>query len=314
MYLGFWDTGNSEISHNYVHHTGDPASTTGIYFDNYCHNAIIHHNHTEGMQINGPRSGMTIVNNTIVGRGLVWDYWVKDSSGQYIYADDGAGTYIANNIVSRNLMNLNRIPAIYDMMNWDENQRGVGTAKVLSNGDLSSDSPCIDVSGVETLPHIHSNVTDGKPDLGAFEYGVARWEYGHDFSTSREEQLEIFDFPLMNQMKNPGFELGVNGWTNVFQSISAGKRGKAARITGNSSIYQTVAGLKPNTTYTISAWSKDGTPVMEVSGYGGVNVSEAGDVLGTVWTLRDSKTNGEIKNDTSNTDRNDNTNNNNSGK
>ncbi len=291
MYLGFWDTGNSVIAYNYVHHPGKPGSwTTGIYFDNYCYNAIIHHNYTEGMQINGPRAGMTIVNNTIFGRGLVWDYWVKDPANtHYMFEDDGAGTYIAYNIIARNAMNLNRTQPIYFSVNWDERKRG--EAKLLDDGTLSKESPCIDPDGVVILPYIHRNVLDGKPDLGAFEFGVAPFEYGHDFSKILQAQLSELNFPMMNQLKNPGFEKGLQDWKNhvsIIPDVEAKFRNnKGARIGENSLIYQIVEGLEPGSRYTVAAWSRQagGIPVLGIRDHGGEDVSITGDVLSTGWTL-----------------------------
>ena len=113
IYLGGLDGGNSEIAYNYIHsHYGEERWGSGIYLDNNTLNFVIHHNFTDTMQLNGPRSHIVVANNTIIGRGIIADYWMPvytNGVEREKYPNDGMGTFLFNNIiVPQNHINLKR--------------------------------------------------------------------------------------------------------------------------------------------------------------------------------------------------------------
>jgi hypothetical protein len=95
----------------------------------------------------------------------------------------------------------------------------------------------------------------------------------------------IYEIQPIPTIANPGFESGWTGWSNwdSYASIDtthAHSGSDCVKVVGNSTTwsaaYQTITGLQPNSTYTISAWGEYGGGTIEgklgVMGYGGNEV------------------------------------------
>ena len=309
IYLGGLDGGNSEIAYNYIHsHYGEERWGSGIYLDNNTLNFVIHHNFTDTMQLNGPRSHIVVANNTIIGRGIIADYWMPvytNGVEREKYPNDGMGTFLFNNIiVPQNHINLKRgINPIIQSSNWVSSENGDPMLEI--NGTLSTDSPCVNYFGGKKIDYINDDVTDGKTYIGAFKYGVEPWKYGYDFSNNIECEYTDIDVSIMNRVKNSSFSTNnLDEWEPIlnnnvtvittydnwwFNENLASRTGNNALVTNpGSGVQQVISGLMPNSTYTLTAWSR-----IEKDGNAEVSVKcgdETASVTGTYnsdlnWTL-----------------------------
>jgi hypothetical protein len=309
IYLSYVDGANSEIAYNYVHDSGPTMAACDIYLDAINSNLFIHHNYIGGMLINSPSSYSVLANNTIVGGGLTLggkgnaqeDGWIGMFAINNIIRPSVTFSGIATPVRKPIIQSMNWVPLvkrgdwegndpkIFESLNWAA--MGSGDAKLLADGTLASDSPCRNPPGVPRIASLHDAVTDHMPDLGAFEYGLPPWPYGHDFTVNRTVQYTAIDCPLLNRVQNPGFdEAGWNGgkltgWTDN-GNLARGEGARSmpgsycsAEIRPGSSIEQTLTGLRAGSRYLLGAWSRtelNGQPAMAVTGHGGAEVTVTG--------------------------------------
>jgi hypothetical protein len=259
LYVGFNEGGNTEIAYNYMHdHYSEERWGTGLYLDNHSRNYIIHNNYIEGLHLNGPRANILVANNTIFGsRGIVYPLWISS------YNEDGIGTYFVNNISStaNGVVFEGSGQPIGDVSNWYKSSNG--DPLLNKDGTLKEGSPAIDVSQAVTLKGINDNAVNKKPYIGAFEYGVPAFKYGHNFEDKTIDMVYTKpDFELMNKVSDASFESGelIDWQTNDNKYDWISKTGfKSIVIKPNTEISQVVKNLIPNKEYTFTAWYKGNT-------------------------------------------------------
>jgi hypothetical protein len=150
----------------------------GIYLDDGTDNATIHHNVINAgggikwaifLHYNGHLDeNIFVYNNTI------WGYqdWAVWFAGNW----DGRGGGISNCIVRNNIAQRSR----YNGNTVSHNRENVPASEFVNAGAgdfrLNAGSPSIN-AGIN-IPGITDNATDGRPDLGAYEYGAPAWTAG----------------------------------------------------------------------------------------------------------------------------------------
>jgi hypothetical protein len=287
IYFGFADGANTEIAYNKLYdHYGEKRLGTGLYIDSYSSNYIIHHNLTEGLYLNenynygninnDTRTGFIIANNTVFGQGFSAPLQAQVN---HDYSTT-LGNFIVNNIFlpkqSYTYTGLDtKAPPMYFATNWTENRQG----DPLLNSDytLKENSPCRNYEGVEKYDYINNNVQDGKVDIGAFEYGEPVWKCGFQ-TTYTEPQFQTLSIPLINLVRNAGFDTGEDSvWAysgSGYKINNGGKSGVYCAYLPNSTskATQTITGLKPNQKYELFGFSQvqasGGKPILRIIGNG----------------------------------------------
>lgn len=191
-YCYITDGKGTEMAYNWVHDNIADGLGAGIYLDNGSSNFILHHNVTwnaetmEGILLNSPAVNHKVYNNTLVN--------VHGSSGSAVGIRSPMekvevinnlstnkpitnGNVIKNNHRSENPLfagalfdDLNASGGrIYDLVKASKNLSGDVFA-------LEANSPAIG-KGI-AIEGITDNVTDGSPDVGAYEYGQPIWVAG----------------------------------------------------------------------------------------------------------------------------------------
>ncbi len=154
---------NSEIHHNWLHDaysSGSKSKAAGIYLDNDAQAFDVHHNviwNTEwsNIQINWDGSNLNIYNNTLWHGSATMGAWHKEGSA---------------------FSNVNVWNNLSDQSSWEpqsdkQNNLTISTSPFVDyeNGDfrLKANTTAIDAGRV--IAGITDDVTDGKPDVGAYE-------------------------------------------------------------------------------------------------------------------------------------------------
>ncbi|WP_158299232.1 right-handed parallel beta-helix repeat-containing protein [Paenibacillus antri] len=283
------DMNNTEIHHNWIHDSKGNGTSVGVYLDNFADNAIVHHNvifnNDTGIQLGGPGNFRLIYNNTIVDNDKSIGYHWTDA-----YTDENYGTRIFNNIMTdkafsleadRNLF-LNTVTHGYNVVS------GAGLT-FGANYVPQAGSTAIDAGA--KLPGITDKYSLGgnAPDAGAYELGgggnSGNWIPSVNFMNPPNPVYAAVDTPYMNLIRNGGFERGIgasNHWlpweataakvdwkSSLTYTKDTGpwlERGLSSKLrlgdpsstsTGSAKgdgVEQAVAGLKPNTSYTLTAW------------------------------------------------------------
>jgi len=134
------------------------------------------------------------------------------------------------------------------------------------------------------VPGLAEQFKGKAPDCGAYEFSDEPWKPGHDFAKPPNPAYALTPCPLRNRVKNGGFELFRAAQLPETDQLPAWRatHAKAARLvqgrggiqehidtrdsylghavclggTTDDSIEQDVAGLEPDTKYTLAAWLK----------------------------------------------------------
>lgn len=255
------DGNGTSIDHNWVHgaHARN-GNGNGIYIDNSAKNFLIHHNvvwstQNRAITINGyggdnSSDGNLIYNNTM-GLGLQ-----KSIGGK---SNVATGTRIINNIFSQGSTALEKVGTGADIAN---NLMPTNTSTLFTdttNNDYHLKPAALAIDQGQVIVGITNGYVGSAPDEGAYEYGGTDWIPGCNLSNCGT------NFAL-----NGGFESGIlNSWctgggaycTNVTVTSSSAHSGTyAAKLGGlHADLEQYVAGLLPNTSYTLTAWGKVAT-------------------------------------------------------
>ncbi|NQT52978.1 right-handed parallel beta-helix repeat-containing protein [bacterium] len=257
------------IRYNHVHDNRAKHCSMGIYFDHLSHNVIVHHNLVwnvgmDAIRINNPSYFNLVCNNTAWRTGRIGTF---DHSRR----NDLFGSRYHNNIFNAPIKLPDHVATDHNLV--DANPPLVNPAK--RDLRLKDDAKVRD-AGIAI-----AGITDGyegkAPDLGALEYGSQVWKVGHDFGNPPKTVSEWRppNIAYVNAVQNACFELGTlegwaktgaskaaivkgNGWGNSFGRGKASKTGTSKfelRLgPGRGGVEQGIAGLHPNTTYTLSAW------------------------------------------------------------
>lgn len=282
IYLGWTDGGNSEIAYNYLHDNGGEARNgTGFYLDSNSYNFLFHHNLTEGVHLGSDASHIVVAQNTIFGRGI--QRVGIGNTARYGWI----GTVLFQNICvpGINYVGITQpvLQPAYEVYNHQANLHGdplyhqkEDPVSGVRYGMLQSNSPAINVGRLK-LEGLHDNVTDNRPDLGAYELGKTPWAYGQDLSANRVRVFEESKIPLTNRLTNGGFEEELTaGWTlngtvrpsGWFWNDPRFRTGGyfSAEAQPGAGLTQTLTNLRPNTSYVLSVWTRiNGTGTARLS-------------------------------------------------
>ena len=262
------DFGNTEIRYNLVHDNHAPSWNMGIYFDHLSHNVIVHHNavwntRQDPIRVNNPSYCNLVYHNTCWYTGRIVSY---DHSRR----NDLFATRYHNNIINASCRLPTHVAITHNIIN--KTPALVDTDKrnfALKPGSKARDAGMV-ITGM--------SVSDGKPDIGALEFGQKPWKAGHDFSRPAPTGSKLTRSMIggMNLVRNACFELPtLEYWTPIGARKAALTKGNAwgnsvygstqACATGTSKlelrlggrvdgVQQTATGLLPNTQYALSAW------------------------------------------------------------
>lgn len=165
---------HTEIHHNWLHDaysSGSKSKAAGIYLDNDAEAFDVHHNviwNTEwsNIQINWDGADLNIYNNTLWNGSATMGAWHKE------------GTSFSNVKVWNNLSDKNS----WEPQSDKQNNVTVSTSPFVDyeNGNFQLRAGTAAVDAGKVIPDFTDDVTDGKPDVGAYEINGdnAQWVAG----------------------------------------------------------------------------------------------------------------------------------------
>ena len=256
------DGANTEIHHNWFHDNMAKKGNSGVYFDNFTSNYMVHHNVIWGvtgttLQLNRPSGSITVFNNTIIGRVGHWGRWDEDR----MYGD-----ILVNNLITDRIILHPDMKLLHDFIT-------IPNSSLNPKNFRNSTRPGKQQGRI--IPGITDGYSGAAPDLGAYIDGQEDWEPGHDFTKHPEPKYQLTPTPFKNLLTNAGFDLGdLDGWKKI-------DAGQATKVSGGSSILspassrnsiigasaslrgdgddgleQIVNGLTPNTHYIFACYAK----------------------------------------------------------
>ena len=296
------DFANTEIRYNFVHDNHAPSCNMGIYFDHLSHNVIVHHNavwniRQDPIRVNNPSYCNLVYHNTCwsTGRIVTFDHSRRN---------DLFATRYSNNIVNAPIRLPKHVATTHNLTVKTPALVNAGGA----NFALKSDSKARD-AGMIIMGMTPAN---GKPDIGALEFGRKPWTVGHDFSRADPPASVLPNSMIggMNLVRNACFELPAleawtpigakraqltkgNGWGNSVygtgKTCPTGTSKRELRLGGGvDGVSQKATGLLPNTKYDLSAWLKvsgaDESVSLSAGSFGGKDRSVS--TNSTTWTRK----------------------------
>ncbi|WAJ70383.1 right-handed parallel beta-helix repeat-containing protein [Catenovulum adriaticum] len=165
---------HTEIHHNWLHDaysSGSKSKAAGIYLDNDAEGFDVHHNviwNTEwsNIQINWDGTDLNIYNNTLWNGSATMGAWHKE------------GTSFSNVKVWNNLSDKNS----WEPQSDKQNNVTISTSPFVDyeNGNFQLKAGTAAVDAGKIIPDFTDDVTDGKPDVGAYEINGdnAQWVAG----------------------------------------------------------------------------------------------------------------------------------------
>ncbi|AWB65665.1 beta-1,3(4)-glucanase precursor [Saccharobesus litoralis] len=167
---------NMTIHHNWFHDaysSGTKKKATGIYLDNDTSDVDVHHNvvwNTEwsNIQINWDGTDLNIFNNTFINGEKVMGAWHKE------------GTQFSNVKVWNNLSDDSNWEPQSDKQNNLSYPANNSPFIDAANGDFRLKAGSSPVDAGRAITGFTDDVTDNKPDVGAYELGgnMANWQAG----------------------------------------------------------------------------------------------------------------------------------------
>lgn len=296
------DFQNTVFRYNHVHDNVAKHSGAGIYFDHLGINVIVHHNviwnvPNTPIQFNNPGYFELAFNNT------TWHAGYKSKRiGTFDHSkrNDLFGGRFYNNVVNVPF----RLPAhVFLAGNLISEDPGFVDPSQLRfdlKPDVSMPEDCVAITGV----------TDGSaPYAGAYAPGKPLWTVGHDFAhPPKVGPWQAPDIAYMNGIRNSCFEYGIenwtktgagtaktiygNGWGNGYGRGETEPTGTCKGVLhlggGRDGVEQTIAGLFPDTAYTLSGWVKvsdDKESVrLGVKEFGGSEPEDSAESRSATWT------------------------------
>jgi len=281
------DFGNTEIRWNHVHDNHAPSCNMGIYFDHLSHNAIVHHNlvwnvRQDPIRVNNPSYYNLIYHNTCWNTGSIVTF---DHSRR----NDLFATRYNNNILNKGFRLPKHVAIDHNIITRTPGLVDPQKRNFALKSDAKARNAGVVIEGMTAA------VKDGKPDIGALEFGRRTWRVGHDFAnppkySTRRRWPRI---GYMNLVTNACFELWtLEGWTKTGAGNATLVKGngwgtkrfggtdhptgtskRELRLGGGrDGIAQTVTGLGPRTRYAVSAWlrvsDKNESVSLSVRGHG----------------------------------------------
>lgn len=219
-YCYITDGKGTEIAYNWIHDNLAGGLGAGIYLDNSSSNFLLHHNVTwntytmEGVVLNGPTKNHQVYNNTIINCSGGAAMRINGAEQVKLYnnlcvAPDksiGFGNDVQNNICLQS----NTDPQMAGYQGLTNNQL---ITQVEHNLTIKGDSFAIEAGSPAqdrgmVIDGITTNVTDGKPDAGAYEAGQEPWVAGEnvDVSHLNHNNTQIH-YPELRRYNNTAPEL-----------------------------------------------------------------------------------------------------------
>ena len=196
-YIVNQDGRGTEIHHNWFHDNLFKGGTSmGLYLDNFTANFLIHHNvmwgtADDGMRFNRPEQYTRFFNNTVIGTISHWGRWDDD---------DMTGLMLANNIVTDGIQ---QHPDMILVRNYTGNVNALNPEE--RKFQLPENAMLRDQGIV--IKGITDHISDGRPDLGAYEFGEIIWIPGPDFKNPPFPEYKLTDVFWKNYIKNGSFEI-----------------------------------------------------------------------------------------------------------
>ena len=288
------DGGNTELRYNWFHDNLSKLGGSGVYFDNFTSNYLVHHNVIWGvkgctLQLNQPSNCITVFNNTVIGNFYHWGRWPEDR----MYGD-----LLVNNLFTGHV-------DLHPDLVLADNIIGIPATQLTETNFSSATRPGVDMGRV--IPGITDGYQGKSPDLGAYESGGSAWKAGHDFAVHPDPEYRLTATPYKNLLTNAGFEIGeLEGWQKTDAGTAkrifgggdilkpASSRNSITGFSaclsgvGDDGLAQTVTGLLPNTHYTFAGYVKvaanDEAACLGVKDYGGAE--RTAPITETNWQLQ----------------------------
>lgn len=315
VYNNYTDGQNAVVQRNVFHDNLSESTNMShaIYFDGGTSDYIIfrnifYGNSMNGLKINSPFHHL-VYNNTSYNTSRYAIRYKDFANTQDMASNRPDGTELANNLITCANITLDPGDPVernpYSTRNLDPLASDPAYVNEATNDfRLTAASPARD-RGVSI-----SGVTDGfegaAPDIGALEYGEARFKVGHDFSNPPAMNLLILPdltvFENRNRVVNGSLEYGESPWIKgdaqtMIRMNQISSADDSATLNGFysarlgpavDSISQTVSNLTPNMRYVASVWAKaeaGQTAEFSISGHGGSTLTASS--TSTNWTPLD---------------------------
>lgn len=277
IYLVYADFEGSEFHHNVVRDTKNAEGLQyGFYLDSLTSGLVVYKNLFYNLENDDNTFSKTVLVNFHSLNNLFFNNTVVNKRPVSGNVGDRAYTIFANNL----FMNTLGPDAEWLGLETRNNGENFSNWKNSANNDYSLASTATEaIDKGEIIPGVTDGYTGDAPDLGAFEYGQAKWTAGHQVGNASYE-AETFGIndtiPYKNLLANSGFEYGTfdktaqtvvfSSWSSndtlSYYSVSAwpdkGKYTKNGemmlKLSSGQSATQTVYGLKPNTAYEVGGY------------------------------------------------------------
>jgi hypothetical protein len=162
------------IAYNWIH---DNIRSRGVYLDNFSTNFVVHHNVIWGCAGNAIRMNCDAVNHQVYNNTMMQ---VDEPFGTYTYAGyepTMQGTKVINNLVNVSMDSKDPRQFVQGELGPEMHHNSSGA--VDRDGYPVAGSKAIDAGVV--IPGITDGFKGKAPDLGAYEFGGARWTAGADW-------------------------------------------------------------------------------------------------------------------------------------
>jgi len=294
---------NTVFRYNLVHDNMADNCAMGIYFDHLSMNVIVHHNliwnvGRDPVRFNNPSYFCLSYHNSA---------WKVGQTGTFDHSrrNDLFGSRFHNNILCDKV----KLPAhVVVRGNVVSDDPGFVDPE---NRDFRLKSDAVGVDAGVPIPGFNDGWAGNAPAAGALEHGERVWATGHNFDSPPPiPEWAPVNVPFMNGVFNSCFEFGLEGWDLTGQRKAKTVRGNGwgngygrgeveptgtchgelELGPGTDGVQQTLAGLFPNTCYTLSGWLKvcnDGEIAeLGVGAFGGAEPELSQQVRSATWTRR----------------------------
>ena len=271
--------GNSELRYNWFHHNVADSHNMGLYFDHGCKNLIFHHNVIWGVDFAG------MINNQYGNYLLYYNNTVAD--GRNSYRSTWGAAQDKDLYACRMFNNVGAAGVAVKAEGLETGSNSWNYKKLREKKFLTPGTEPVD-SAVH-IPGITDGYEGPAPDRGAYELGGPQWEAGHDFQNPPTDIDTTRSLPpRRNLIENAAFYAGhLDPWQMVGENVKvishfhsqwvtdgrAMMGGYSARLgKGRNGVWQSVTGLKPETTYELMAMfrvEKGESARLGVRDYGG---------------------------------------------
>ncbi len=168
-----------KIHHNLFHDVASRGSlykAAGIYLDNDATDVTVHHNVVWNCEWSAIQQNLTCANNDIFNNTLI-------NCSAAMGAWHQTGTAFTNVRVWNNLTNMNSLEEQADKQNNYIMTSTNNQFTNMANGDFTLVAGSLAIDNGIVINGITDGYVGAKPDVGAYEYGAAKWQAGVDWDT-----------------------------------------------------------------------------------------------------------------------------------